>query len=160
MIIVLPFPPSSLAGHNNGNWRKRDRTVATYRAEAFHLTRNELRKQGFTSPEGDIAVSITFVPGNNRGDRVNYPIRIKPQLDGIAEALGVNDKRFLPSYTFAEAEAPGRVIVEFVPICGQFGTCQGFATAPVGLQQSEAERCPNTARPISVTLIRSATDDV
>lgn len=29
----------------------------------------------------------------------------------IAEALGVNDARFLPSYEFAEPAKPGRVLV-------------------------------------------------
>ena len=32
-------------------------------------------------------------------------------LDGIADALKVNDSRFLPSYEFCEPEAPGRVEV-------------------------------------------------
>ena len=116
MIIVLPFPPSALAGHNNGTWRKRDKVVATYRAEAFHLTRDALRKQGFTKTDGDIAISIRFIPTNERGDRVNYPIRIKCQLDGIAEALGVNDKQFLPSYIFEPACKPGRVEVILSPL--------------------------------------------
>lgn len=112
MIVVLPFPPSSLAGHNTGHWRNRDREVATYRAEAFHLTRKALRDYGYKAPEnGDIAVSIAFIPPNDRGDRVNYPIRIKAQLDGIAEAIGVNDKRFLPEYLFLPPRKPGRVEV-------------------------------------------------
>jgi hypothetical protein len=113
MKVELPFPPASLAGHNTGHWRNRDREVATYRAEAMHLTRAAAREQRWKAPEaGDIALAIHFVPPNDRGDRVNYPIRIKAQIDGIAEALGVNDKRFLPSYTFAGPEKPGRVVVE------------------------------------------------
>lgn len=116
MIVVLPFPPSSLAGHNTGHWRNRDREVATYRAEAFHLTRKALRDYGYKAPEnGDIAVSIAFIPPNDRGDRVNYPIRIKAQLDGIAEAIGVNDKRFLPEYLFLPPRKPGRVEVCISP---------------------------------------------
>jgi crossover junction endodeoxyribonuclease RusA len=34
---------------------------------------------------------------------------MKPVFDGIADALGVNDKRFVPAYTFAPAEKPGRI---------------------------------------------------
>lgn len=76
--------------------------VATYRAEAFHLTKAAKRAQGFDVPvEGDIAISFRFTPPDNRGDRVNFANRLKPQIDGIAEALGVNDKRFLPSYEYA-----------------------------------------------------------
>jgi crossover junction endodeoxyribonuclease RusA len=54
---------------------------------------------------------VRFVPANNRGDRINYPNRMKPYFDGIADALGVNDKRFVPFFIFAQPEAPGRVEV-------------------------------------------------
>jgi hypothetical protein len=65
-----------------------------------------------TVPEtGDIPIKITFTPPNNRSDRANYANRVKAYLDGVASALGVNDKRFLPSYEFCEAKAPGSVII-------------------------------------------------
>jgi crossover junction endodeoxyribonuclease RusA len=60
---------------------------------------------------GDIPIKITFTPPNNRSDRANYPNRVKAYLDGVASALGVNDKRFLPSYEFCEAKAPGSVTI-------------------------------------------------
>lgn len=115
MKFALPFPPSSLSGHNNGHWRKNSRLVATYRAEAFHLARAARMAVGYVTPaDGDIGIVFTFYPPNNRGDRLNYPNRIKCQVDGIAEALGVNDKRFLPAYAFGEAAKPGRVEVEIL----------------------------------------------
>jgi crossover junction endodeoxyribonuclease RusA len=107
-MIVLPWPPSSLSGHNNGAWHSKARIVATHRAWAFHATR---AAKPAIPGEGDIRITFRFVPPDNRGDRTNYPNRIKPYIDGIAEALGINDKRFLPSYTFAEPEKPGRVEV-------------------------------------------------
>lgn len=92
--------------------------MATYRAEAFHLTRSAKAKQGYTVPaKGDIAISFTFYPPDNRSDRTNFAGRMKAQIDGIAEALGVNDKRFLPSYHFADPCKPGRVEVQLSP-CG------------------------------------------
>jgi hypothetical protein len=56
-------------------------------------------------------VSVTFYPPNKRGDRVNYPNRCKPIFDGIADALKVNDKRFLPSFHFAEPVKNARVVI-------------------------------------------------
>jgi crossover junction endodeoxyribonuclease RusA len=107
-MIVLPFPSSELSGHQSGLWRKKARVVATHRSWAFHATKAAKVK----APEtGDIAIKFRFVPPNNRGDRTNYPNRLKPYIDGIAEALGINDRRFLPSYEFAPIEAPGRVEV-------------------------------------------------
>lgn len=60
---------------------------------------------------GDIRVIVTFYPPNRRGDRVNFPNRMKPYFDGMADALKVNDSRFLPTYYFAEPVAGGRVVV-------------------------------------------------
>lgn len=108
-MIVLPFPSSILAGHaEQGRWEKA-RAVKEHRAKARELTETAAP----TVPaEGDIRIHIRFVPANRRGDRVNFPNRMKPYIDGIADALGVNDSRFLPSYEFCAPEAPGRVEVE------------------------------------------------
>lgn len=109
VLIELPWPPASLSGHNNGAWYNKDRIVATHRAWAFHAA----RASGFKAPEtGDIRIHFRFVPPDNRSDRLNYANRIKAYADGIAEALGINDKRFLPSYEFADTPIkPGRVEV-------------------------------------------------
>lgn len=61
---------------------------------------------------GDIRLHIRFVPPDRRGDRTNFPNRVKPIIDGIADALGINDSRFVPSYEFSEPEKPGRVEIE------------------------------------------------
>ena len=108
-MIVLPFPPASLSGHNTGHWSKKSGDVAALRL----LAKSRTRSAGIRAAdgEGDIRIHFRFVPPNNRGDRVNIPNRLKPLIDGIADGLGVNDKRFLPSYEFADPEKPGRVEV-------------------------------------------------
>jgi len=40
---------------------------------------------------------------------VNFPNRCKPIFDGIADALGVNDSRFVPHYHFCDPTKPGRI---------------------------------------------------
>jgi len=107
-MIILPFPPASLSGHNEGHWRANLNNIKSFRM----LAAVETRKARLVVPkEGDIPIHFRFVPPNNMGDRVNFPIRIKPLIDGIADGLQVNDKRFLPSYEFADPEKPGRVEV-------------------------------------------------
>lgn len=108
-MIELPWPNSALAGHNKGHWAIKAKVVATHRAWAFHATR--AAKVPAVPDAGDIAIRFRFVPPHNRGDRTNYPILLKPYIDGIAEALGINDRRFLPSYDYAAPEKPGRVEV-------------------------------------------------
>ena len=114
MKFMLPFPPSSLSGHNTmapkAVMYARAKVIATERAAAYHLAKAAQRASGYEPPEtGDIPITFTFYPPNNRSDRTNFANRMKAAIDGIAEALGVNDKRFLPSYLFAEPHAPGRV---------------------------------------------------
>ena len=71
----------------------------------------EAMKSPGTFRDGDIEIQIDFYPPNRRGDRVNYPIMVKPYFDGLAEGWGINDKRFLPSYRFHEPVAGGKVVV-------------------------------------------------
>lgn len=113
MKIVLPFPSSLLAGHAKGNdqWEK-VKVTKEHRALAKMET---LVVRGSARPKfegkADIPITIRFIPGDNRGDRMNFPARMKPYVDGIAEALGVNDRRFHPCFIYCEPEKPGRVEV-------------------------------------------------
>lgn len=109
LTLRLPFPPASLSGHNTGHFRVKAPIVAELRKMAAEAARSVPFE---VAPDGDIQIGIFFYPPNKRGDRVNFAIRMKPLLDGIADGLGVNDNRFLPSYYFADPGKPGHVIVE------------------------------------------------
>ncbi len=99
-----------------GKWKK-IKEVKERRALALKAAAEEMDVVGYRAPEaGDIRIRISFTPPNNLGDRVNFAGRMKAYVDGIAEALGVNDKRFLPSYHFFPAEKPGKVVVEVSPL--------------------------------------------
>ena len=108
-MIELPFPSSLLAGQNNKHFWK-TRPVTNQHREWARLA---TLAAGIVAPEGagDIRVSVTFYPPNRRGDRVNFPNRMKAYWDGIADALKVNDSRFLPTYHFAEPVKGGRVVI-------------------------------------------------
>lgn len=114
MQITLPFPPASLSGHakGNGQWVK----IADTK-KFREWARNAALAAKLSAPgEGDIGVQITFEPPNRRGDRVNFPNRCKPIFDGIADAMKVNDSRFVPSFVFLPPCAPGQVLVEVVAL--------------------------------------------
>jgi hypothetical protein len=108
-LIELPWPPASLSGHNKGHWRSKSGIVSKHREWARLAT---MEAQPVVPAEGDIHVSVTFYPPDRRGDRINYPNRCKPLFDGIADALKVNDSRFLPRFHFAEPVKNARVVVE------------------------------------------------
>lgn len=113
-MIELPFPPASLSGHNTGHWKAKSPVVAKHREWAKRATLAALPSCFRALEEGDIRLLITFYPPNRRGDRINFPNRMKPYFDGIADALNVNDSRFLPSYQFAEPVKNGRVVVSIL----------------------------------------------
>jgi len=109
-VTVLPFPPASLSGHAKGNshWGKSSVTKK-WRQWACEATK---AARVTAPPSGDIRIHITFFPPNRRGDRVNFPNRCKPIYDGIADALGVNDSRFVPQFYFCDPVGePGRLEV-------------------------------------------------
>jgi hypothetical protein len=106
--VELPWPPKELSGHHDVHWRVLQPIKKKHREWAFKAALGF----GLTFPDkGDIRVSATFYPPDRRSDRVNMPSRLKPYWDGIADALKVNDRRFLPSYHFAEPVSNARVIV-------------------------------------------------
>lgn len=111
-MITLPFPPASLSGHVKGHWRSKAGTTATHREWARLAT---LAAAVSAPTDGDINIRVRLVPPDRRGDRTNYPNRLKPYFDGIADALGVNDRRFLPTYEFAEPQRPGSVTFTITP---------------------------------------------
>lgn len=106
--IVLPWPDATLSGHHNTHWRTFAPIKAKHRAWAKAAT---LAARPTVPDDGDIRVHFRFIPPDRRGDRMNYPNRLKPYADGMAEAMRVNDRRFLPSYEFCAPEKPGRVEV-------------------------------------------------
>jgi hypothetical protein len=109
-LIELPWPPSSLSGHAKGHWRSKSGVTSKYRAWAKAAT--EAAGVMGIPITGDIRVIVTFYPPDRRGDRVNFPNRCKPLFDGIADALKVNDSRFLPVYQFAEpVKGGGKIVV-------------------------------------------------
>lgn len=107
--VKLVWPPSTLSGHNSGAWYKKSKVVKKHRRWAYWATL-EFGEINLPST-GDIAIRFRFVPPDRRGDRTNFANRLKPAIDGIAEALEINDKRFLPTYEYATPEYPGCVEV-------------------------------------------------
>lgn len=113
MRVEFPWPPAILSGHAKGYWRGKSNVTRKFRHQAWALAM-QVEKPEFDLT-GDIYVRVTFTPPDNRSDRTNYYNRCKPILDGLADALKVNDKRFVPimdADSFCEPEKPGKVTVE------------------------------------------------
>lgn len=90
--VVLPWPPKELSPNARIHFRTKAAAVKAYRNTAYWLTMaTDLR-----GPEkGGIALRFDFYPPDRRRrDLDNMLAAIKSGVDGIADAMGVDDQRF------------------------------------------------------------------
>lgn len=115
-MIVLPWPDKKLSP----NYRSRSHWPVTAAKKAAREAAHILTtisiplsdKKAIAAGEGSIPMTVTFYPPDKRHrDDDNMVGSFKSLRDGIADALGVNDRRFRPHYIFAEPEKPGRIEV-------------------------------------------------
>ena len=91
-MIVLPWPPVELSPNWRGHWAAKSRAAKSYRAACYWIAKRDGKR---LEHDGRVHVLIEFVPPDRRSrDRDNMLASIKSGLDGVAEALGVNDSRF------------------------------------------------------------------
>ncbi|PZQ55748.1 MAG: endodeoxyribonuclease RusA [Novosphingobium pentaromativorans] len=115
MIITLSWPDKRLSPNARLHWRAKVKPKQSARDGAAWLT---AAAPGFQDAKaalpaaGPIPVKVTFFPPDRRHrDDDNMIASFKAARDGIASALGVDDRRFRPEYHFAEPEKPGRIEV-------------------------------------------------
>jgi crossover junction endodeoxyribonuclease RusA len=90
--ITLPFPSAALGQNARDHWRVRAQATK----QARSLARAETSRQvGSCKPVliGDIVARMTIVPPNHRHDSWNVVASLKAYVDGMADALEINDKR-------------------------------------------------------------------
>lgn len=111
--IRLPWPPRELSPNARVHWSKRSKAAAAYRSECGWIVRAAIAKApDFKPPDSErIALWIDFFPPDRRHrDDDNLLAAFKAGRDGIADALGINDKRFV-SHPFVQDVTGGYVRV-------------------------------------------------
>jgi Endodeoxyribonuclease RusA. len=113
--VLLPFPDPRLNPNRckGAHWAATGAIRKSVRAAAYLLTKQAAN--GVTFPMGqEIALVIVFVqPDRRQRDRDNLLAASKPALDGVADALGINDSQFQPVTISREYGAkPGGVRIE------------------------------------------------
>lgn len=116
--ITLPWPDKRLSPNARLHWRQKSEAVKRARWDASYAL---LEAAGGSlsairatmADEGRIPIIFRFYPPDRRlRDDDNAIASIKAARDGLADALGVNDRRFQATYEFSEPQKPGRVEVE------------------------------------------------
>ena len=92
LTVTLPWPPKDLSPNARAHWRKHARFVKAYRNTCWALSYQSMVKVTW---EGDIHVWLDYYPPNRaRRDLDNLIAASKAALDGLADALKVDDSRF------------------------------------------------------------------
>ena len=114
----LPWPPARLSPNARPHWAERARLAKAYRrACAAQATQaldkaSEARLRAARARGEDVHVELRFVPPDRRGrDQDNALAAIKSGLDGVADALGVNDRQFRIRPVFETDRVAGIVFV-------------------------------------------------
>ncbi len=109
--IALSWPDPALSPNaRSRTYHKKARYAKLARADAGWATK--AAKVPPAPPEGPIALRIVWHPPTRRKiDDDNMVARFKAARDGIADALGVDDNRFAPTYEWGEPVKGGKVIV-------------------------------------------------
>ena len=93
--IVLGRPPSDLSPNARLHWAKLARAKKQYRNACFSVSKEQLKKFKTDNIPEKLFLEMTFIPPDRRSyDRDNLVARMKSGIDGLADALKINDKRF------------------------------------------------------------------
>ena len=117
MIVTLPWPDKRMSPNARLHFHAVAKVKAAARADAAKETKAQMpitARQIVAEGEGRIYLTVRFYPPDKRHrDDDNAVSSFKAARDGIADALGVNDRRFRPVYHFDDPCPPGRVEVRF-----------------------------------------------
>lgn len=112
--IELPWPPAALSPNARKHWRALAPIKAKYRQDCRYAAL--AARAGVVT--GRHHLIAEFVPPNARHlDRDNLLARIKSGIDGMADALGINDREFDPvTVTLAGPSKAPCVRITLTPI--------------------------------------------
>lgn len=111
-MIELPWPPKELSPNGRVHFHAKARAAKAYREAAYWTAKSRPVGNGDIGNGGELTLCIRFFPPDKRRrDLDNMLSSIKAGLDGIADALEVNDQRFAFNISRAQPVKGGKVVV-------------------------------------------------
>jgi crossover junction endodeoxyribonuclease RusA len=114
--FATSWPAKPLWQNSRGHWGKKARAVADARAEAYAeaLAASIACIRGHERYE----VIVTFAPSaRSRADNHNLPATVKAHIDGIADALQIDDRRIDVTFFYGDKHgATGEVMFSVFPV--------------------------------------------
>lgn len=114
MRIRLPWPPKELSPNARQHWAKHAKEKKLYRLLCYRSTLpHRLQKPDYVTGDASLRLEVTFYKPNRRSmDRDNLLARMKAGIDGVCDALGIDDKRFATVVVKVSDEVGGYVVLE------------------------------------------------
>ncbi|OYQ41080.1 endodeoxyribonuclease RusA [Rhodoferax sp. TH121] len=107
--VILPWPPKGLSPNARLHWMAKSKQAKSYRMACFVLCIEAKLNQMALPESGAVTLDIEFIPPDRRArDLDNMLSSVKNGLDGIADALGVNDRRFV--FRLSRADQVGGMV--------------------------------------------------
>lgn len=115
MNVDLPWYPKQLTPNfkRRKHWSAYRKPTADYREACHWIVRQACLAEGLAIlPTGLTLKSVTFYPPDRRHRDDDGMIgAFKAGRDGIADALGIDDRHFRPSYHFGEPVKGGSIVI-------------------------------------------------
>ena len=109
MKVTLPWPPKDLSPNARIHWGKLAKAKKAYRQTCYLLARQAGLSAVYLTGARSIHVSLTFCPPDRRlRDQDNMLAAMKSGLDGLADALQIDDRNF--KMTFEVSDEIGGVV--------------------------------------------------
>ena len=110
--IDLPWPDKALSPNARVHWSKRAAKAKHARLTAFILSAASIPLADRRPRWPKVAMNVTFCPPDNRRrDLDNCIASLKHATDGISDAIGIDDRHFIPTYAMGEPVKGGLVRV-------------------------------------------------
>lgn len=106
--ILLTWPLPELSPNARVHWGARSRAAKLYRKACWALAKAACLKVDW---DGPVHLWLNFYPPSRRHyDDDNLIAAFKPGRDGLADALGINDKRFVVHPRLHDKTAKGGAV--------------------------------------------------
>ena len=113
--LYLPWPDKKLASNSRVHWAVKAKAVKAARKLAYW----QAFEAGVTPEKTGIEpeIFVEYWPKHRRFDPQNVPHALKAYIDGVADALESDDRRFRVHYpaVFAGTRPNGEIIFRIIP---------------------------------------------
>lgn len=115
--IDLPWPAPELSPNSRVHWARKAPKVKHARMAAFALLSASVpaRERKLDWPKVGVRVEF-FPPDRRHRDRDNIQASCKAYFDGISDAIGIDDRHFVPTYSLGDPVKGGLVRVTLSPV--------------------------------------------